>query len=597
MNDNDDQEHVDCGAAKYDIDFYNVEMLVAWVATLCGVLHLTSNAQHHRLLALGRKPSAQIGTVGAVQVVDEPPIFVPQGKHSALIDALRALDVVVCKPMYKPFDYKRDENDPDDCDGDKRMAPVALAISTAYATGPVLHAALVRAGVRSVRTQRYNGKTPIDQWIASFSGHMVTGPLTHSALDVSGVVKIGDGKRIPLIKVLDGRCWKTMELCGEQGLGAGSLFLGAVDVGGGVRIDSFVGYPGRLVHELKARGHKGELQACGTVRTAAAYRRRTVAFLTTWCDEVLRADFADLGYLRFEARVVINHALFRGDWRALLDRVGVDSLAAIERIYAARAIKLACVLLTKQAYVDALRQSIARLCEPKYRVGFTLGSEDERSINAVKCRFADINAQAGLHPGLRISNVVNRAAVQLKLDPSYQEVDADGSIFDDDYLFVEPALPPPPPRAVAAPARRAHVLVIGDTFSLRAARAYIAQVEAKQKLEQFGYPDVPDVPHVAYDSLRRTIVPPRPMTKLVALFGDASQAEFRAAHPEMSPINALRLQILATVKIAQRGPKFIVKRAGRQVKGCSAHSVEQLLDYLVTNHQQDWQAFDKIKSN
>ena len=95
----DDQEHVDCGAAKYDIDFYNVEMLVAWVATLCGVLHLTSNAQHHRLLALGRKPSAQIGTVGAVQVVDEPPIFVPQGKHSALIDALRALDVVVCKPM------------------------------------------------------------------------------------------------------------------------------------------------------------------------------------------------------------------------------------------------------------------------------------------------------------------------------------------------------------------------------------------------------------------------------------------------------------------------------------------------------------------
>ena len=134
---------VDIGEPAFDIDFYNTEMIVSWVATLSGMLRFTSNAQHHRKLSLGAKPSAKIGVVGAVQLIDEPPIFIPQGVHQDLIDALCGVGVVVRKPPYKPFDYRAaSEDDPDDNDGDRNMAPVAFSIATAYATGATLHAAL-----------------------------------------------------------------------------------------------------------------------------------------------------------------------------------------------------------------------------------------------------------------------------------------------------------------------------------------------------------------------------------------------------------------------------------------------------------------------
>jgi hypothetical protein len=588
---------VDIGKPAFDIDFYNIEMIVSWLATLSGMLRFTSNAQHHRKLSLGSKPSAKIGVVGAVQLIDEPPIFIPQGVHQQLIDALCAVGIVVRKPPYKPFDYRAaSEDDPDDRDGDRNMAPVAFSITTAYATGPTLHAALVRIGVRSVRTQRYNCKTPIQEWICMFAQHMVTGEQTKNAFDISGVSQVGDGSCIPLIKVLAGRRHSTMEMCGAIGLGAGTLFMDPILVGEqtGVRVDALVGYACGLVHQLKARGFKGDVGACGTVRTAADLRRRTVAFLNSWIDELEGDKVPPLGFLRFEVRVVVDHALFRGSWRDLVDLVGVGGFEEAERLYASKALKLACVLISRQDYIAALRESIARLNQPKYRVGFTLNSEDEMSINAVKCRFADINAQAGLHPGMRIRNCVNRSAVLLSLDPSVEEVDAGGSIFDASFKYVEPQLPPPPARVAAAPRKRAFVLVVGDDFKVPAAQAYIKQITARQNLEQFGYEDVPEVPHIAVDHLRRTIEPARPAGRLIAMFGEASQQEFRAAHPEMSRGNALRLQILATINIVPRGRhKFVVKRKGQFVAGCSANSIELLLDYLVTNHPNDWNTFDK----
>ena len=190
-----------------------------------------------------------------------------------------------------------------------------------------------------------------------------------------------------------------------------------------------------------------------------------------------------------------------------------------------------------------------------------------------------------MHPGLRLSNCVNRAAVQLKLDPTFDEVDAGGSIFDAGYQYVEPQLPPLP--AAAAPhVRRAHVLYIGGRMHLSAMRTYLAAFEEKKRLEQFGY-QVPAVPHTVVEVPQRN-------GRLQARFGDAAQQAFAAQHPTLSPDESLRLQMLRCLNIIEkRGFKHTVKRAGRFVAGCTHSSVEKVLDHMMAHHTHDWQQFDQ----
>jgi len=581
-------------APKYDIDMYNITVLIGWLLTLPGELELSSNAQFHRLHKLGRKASAMIGLDASVQLIDQPPVYIRQLDHAPLIDALCAAGLVLVKPKYKPAYYQRDEADPDDRDGDKRMKPVAFSVSAACVTAATLHAALQSVGVQSVRTTRYNNKTPIGEWIAAHAPTMVTEPWCESVLDISTTVCVGDGKSIPLLGVESGRAVQTMELLGALGQGCGSLLLNQIQLGGGLRLEAGCVYPSKLVHHLKARGMSSQPPATGSVRAAANYRRNVVEFLEDWLRLVESDACPDLGFLRFEMRVVVNHALFHGTWRELVQRVAVDSPETLEQRYACKSLKVRGVLVGVADYATALRESIRRLCEPKYGVGFAISGKMSR--NAVKLRILDLHAQAGLHGGMNVCNCINRAATQLFLDPTRAQVDEGGSVHDADYVFVEPQVPPLPPRQQLAPAPRPHVLVVGGQISLRAADSYIKQLDKAQMREKFGEPFLqPEI--TAVDSLRRTIQAPQPAQRLQTLFGEASQAEFRAAHPVLTDADALRIQMYAVLDIIPRGQfKFTVRRKGQFVKNCIANSIELLLDHMYINHRNDWQTFDKKKT-
>ena len=571
------------GVPQYDIDFYNIDALLDILDTTPLELRLSSKNQHYRMLVIGKKPSAMLGLKGAVQLVDEPPLFIRQIDHMPVLDELRQRGMILQAPAYKAHDYKRDENDADDVDGDADMLPVPFCMTTAYVTSRTLKAALAAAGVDTLRTTRYNGKTPIGEWIAAFAPLMVTNPWARSCLDISAVVRVEDGSRIALIGGT-GRTTRIMEMCGALGQGCGSLFVSGLGIGDGLHVDAVTVYSGRLVHHLKARGMKTELPAHGSVRQAAAYRRYLVPFLEDWCDAVVAPDFDALGELRFEVRVTINHALFSGD----LGRSRAPRRRVRHRRPRAALCGQAAAVPSRARVRRRLRRCSAAklraLARPKIPRRLR-ARRHSLSINAVKLRLADVHAQAGVHPGLRLNNCVNRAAVQLMLDPSFEDVIAGGSIFDAGFQFVEPQLPPLPAPAPARE-RRAHVLYVGGRMSLSAMRAYLAAYETNRRQEQFGY-QMPPVPHVVVEVPQRS-------GRLQARFGDAAQQAFAAQHPTLTPDESLRLQMLRCLNIIPKaGSKYTVKRGGRFFKGCTHGSVEKVLDYMMANHKNDWQEFDQ----
>jgi hypothetical protein len=586
-------------APVFDVDFYNLEVRTEWLLTLTHLLCFASTQFRFCLLPLGNKLGARVGLRGAVQLLVDPPVFVRQADHSALIEALCACDdgsMVLTKPNYTRFDYRKEEGGENDFDGDVDTAPVPFAVTAAFTTASRLVAVLRTVGVSTVRTTRFNGKTPLADFIAMYAPYIVTDPWSQSVLDVSAVVRIDDGTSIALVGAT-GLGVSVMELCGALGEQCGSVSAGPLLLGDGLRYLSTWIYSSRLVHHLKADGLKSTLQSHDSVRQAAEYRRRLVPALEQWCAKVESPQFRDrrrLGELRFEVRVQIDHGAFLGTWDDLLERTALWSLDAFERAYAAKAVQCKLVLISVADYVANVRAELARLQNPKYQVGFSVHGQAS-SINAVKLRFCDMLACVGMHVGLRMCNCINRAAVRNQIDPSYAEVDAGGSIFDAGFVAVEPQLPPLP-LADTRPNARAFVLFIGGRMDNRATANYLAAKQRREHLRQFGY-DLPPVPFTANDSLGRKVQQQRPQQRLEALFGDEAQVAFANEHPLLNPHEALRMQMFAQLDIIPKGNKFTIKKNGQFVKGSTASTVEKVLDIMMEQHRGDWQQFDQKKTS
>ena len=429
-----------------DIDAHNIAVSAAFAKRLLSV-NLTSEQRKLNMLKFGnRTNSSHIGLAGTVQLCESPAIFVEQSKHLALLRAVCKQGVAVVAPQYERFDAET---------GLGAAGSVPFCLVPATLDGLRLHAALVDAGVASFRVVEYNGKTPAATWIAAYADYIM--PNSTSIVDISTTATAIDA-HIPLVGVERAQRCKTRvwPLLGELGDGCGTTFLYGTRLVDGVRIEQTCVYAGGLVHWAKSHGLKRFTPSnIVSVQSARNTRIQLVdkALLMTQPNEI---NSAPLGQLRIEARSVVDHAKYRGDWAAAIQLVAMRDLDDVAARYHNR-VTLRGIAVPIANYVAGVHEMVRLVNDAKYMIGFGTGSS--KSIVAVGYRIGDLLNQLGYLVGWHWLSMLCKKATWSIADPSKDEIYESERLWENEPFVELPALP----RArVAVVARRQPVLVIGN---------------------------------------------------------------------------------------------------------------------------------------
>jgi hypothetical protein len=405
--------------AVVDIDAQNVAIDVAFFEAKSVVFDLTSTQLRGEMLRQRRRsPSTLYALENVVQLTVKPATFIAQREHQRVAKALNELGVVVETTSYVPFDAETKE-------GETRTQ--AFGVSVVHVDGKRLTAALVAAGVKSVRCVEFHAQLPIATWCATYAA-FVLDDCGKSVIDVS-TTSVPQPQCVPLVRAEKGRTTSGWPLLLSAGAGYGSLFLKSVAVGPGLKCEAVCVYPGGLVHRLKALG-LGRLwvNADLKVQAARAMRLAIVAaagrFFPMGCESSdPRPPFSGFDTLRIEGTFVINHNVRREreQWEHLLSFLSIDDIKQLETMYSVKGLRIAQRPVPWLVYQRSVFESLRRLtADEQFSIG--VGRNDRVSLPSVPVRLVDVLNAFGIFCGWHWVNLVNKQATWASWSPTVDDI-------------------------------------------------------------------------------------------------------------------------------------------------------------------------------
>jgi hypothetical protein len=325
--------------ATIDIDAQNIAIDVRFFEAKKLVFDLSSTQLHVEMLRQRKRTKSTLYALNnVVQLTVKPATFIKQSEHKRVAKALNELDVVVETTSYVQFDAETKE-------GETRTQ--AFAVSVVHVDGMRLTAALLAAGVESVRCVEFHAQLPVATWCSTYA-EFVLDDCGRSVIDVS-TTSVPEPQCVPLVRAERGKTTSGWPLLLGAGAGFGSLFLGSVGVGAGLKCEAVCVYPGGLVHRLKALG-LGRVWVKADLKVQAArVMRQTIIeaagrFFPMGCESSdPMPPFNNFDTLRIESTFVINHDVRREreQWAQLFNFLSIDDLRQLESMYTVKDVKIA----------------------------------------------------------------------------------------------------------------------------------------------------------------------------------------------------------------------------------------------------------------